>query len=75
MEKIDLPYLCGVIAGLSGIPVRIFDGDERIFFRRWYFCRRIRWRYTGQRYFASKTASDIICRRNFNITALFAAAR
>ena len=32
MEKLDLPYLCGVIAGLSGIPVRIFDGDERIFF-------------------------------------------
>ena len=26
MKNIDLEYLCSVIAGLSGIPVRIFDG-------------------------------------------------
>ena len=25
MKNIDLEYLCSVIAGLSGIPVRIFD--------------------------------------------------
>ena len=32
LENLDLNYLCGVIAGLSGIPVRIFDGEERIFY-------------------------------------------
>ena len=31
MKNIDLEYLCSVIAGLSGIPVRIFEGDERVF--------------------------------------------
>lgn len=32
MENIDLEYLCSVIAGLSGIPVRIFDGDELVYY-------------------------------------------
>ena len=32
LENIDLNYLCGVIAGLSGIPVRIFDGEEQVFY-------------------------------------------
>ena len=32
MENIDLEYLCSVIAGLSGIPVRIFDEDTVIYY-------------------------------------------
>lgn len=32
MENIDLQYLCTVIAGLSGIPVRIFDGDDLVYY-------------------------------------------
>lgn len=28
----DLNYLCSVIAGLSGIPVRIFEGETRVFY-------------------------------------------
>ena len=31
MGNIDLEYLCSVIAGLSGIPVRIFDGDVLVY--------------------------------------------
>lgn len=32
MKNIDLEYLCSVIAGLSGIPVRIFDGSFLIYY-------------------------------------------
>ena len=32
MKNIDLEYLCSVIAGLSGIPVRIFDGDILVYY-------------------------------------------
>ena len=32
MENIDLEYLCSVIAGLSGIPVRIFEGDALVYY-------------------------------------------
>mgnify|MGYP004454519221 FL=1 len=32
MKNIDLEYLCSVIAGLSGIPVRIFDGSSLIYY-------------------------------------------
>ena len=32
MKNIDLEYLCSVIAGLSGIPVRIFDGDTPVYY-------------------------------------------
>ena len=32
MKNIDLEDLCSVIAGLSGIPVRIFDGSFLIYY-------------------------------------------
>lgn len=32
MEHLDLPYLCTVIGNLSGIPVRLFQGDEQVFY-------------------------------------------
>lgn len=32
MNGIDLNYLCGVVAGLSGIPVRVFDGERQVFY-------------------------------------------
>ena len=32
MKNIDLNYLCSVIAGLSGIPVRIFEGEKQVFY-------------------------------------------
>ena len=32
MKNIDLEYLCSVIAGLSGIPVRIFNGDVLVYY-------------------------------------------
>lgn len=32
MEGIDLPYLCKTIGNLSGIPIRLFEGDERVFY-------------------------------------------
>ncbi len=32
MAEIDLAYLCSVIAGLSGVPVRIYEGDRRVFY-------------------------------------------
>lgn len=32
MKNIDLEYLCSVIAGLSGIPVRIFDGSFLVYY-------------------------------------------
>lgn len=32
MEHLDLPYLCTVIGNLSGVPIRLFRGEERIFY-------------------------------------------
>lgn len=32
MHSVDLNYLCSVIADLSGVPVRIFEGEKRIFY-------------------------------------------
>jgi len=32
MENVDLNYLCTVIGNLSGIPIRLYEGDELVFF-------------------------------------------
>ena len=32
MEYLDLPYLCTVIGNLSGIPIRLFQGQEQVFY-------------------------------------------
>lgn len=32
MKKADLKYLCTLTGNLSGIPIRVYDGDEQIFF-------------------------------------------
>ena len=32
MENVDLNYLCATIGNLSGIPIRIFEGNEQVFF-------------------------------------------
>ena len=32
MKDDDLFYLCGVIAGLSGVPVRVYRDSEQIYF-------------------------------------------
>ncbi len=32
MQNIDYNYLCGVIGNLSGIPVRVFYEETRIFY-------------------------------------------
>ena len=32
MAQIDLPYLCTTIGNLSGIPVRIFEGENLTFY-------------------------------------------
>ncbi|MGN1025976.1 MAG: hypothetical protein ACI4P4_06190, partial [Faecousia sp.] len=32
MQNIDLPYLCKVIGNLSGIPIRLYEGDTLIFY-------------------------------------------
>lgn len=32
INNIDLKYICTVIGNLSGVPIRIFDKDEQIFF-------------------------------------------
>ena len=32
MKNIDLPYLCKVIGNLSGVPIRIFQGKNLIFY-------------------------------------------
>ncbi|MGN1100161.1 MAG: helix-turn-helix domain-containing protein, partial [Christensenellales bacterium] len=32
MKKIDVRYICTVIGNLSGIPVRLFRGDEQVFY-------------------------------------------
>ena len=31
MKNIDLNYLCTVIGNLSGIPIRVFHGEEQVF--------------------------------------------
>ena len=32
MKNLDIPYLCTVIGNLSGVPIRVYDGDTRIFY-------------------------------------------
>mgnify|MGYP006887197242 CR=1 FL=1 len=32
MAQIDLPYLCTTIGNLSGVPVRIFEGESMTFY-------------------------------------------
>ncbi len=32
MKNLDIFYLCTVIGNLSGIPVRIFEGKEQVFY-------------------------------------------
>ena len=32
MADINLPYLCTTIGNLSGVPVRIFDGQRQTFY-------------------------------------------
>lgn len=32
MKNIDLRYLCKIIGNLSGVPIRIFQGENRIFY-------------------------------------------
>lgn len=32
MKNIDLKYICKVIGNLSGVPIRIFQGENRIFY-------------------------------------------
>ena len=32
MAPIDLPYLCTTIGNLSGVPVRIFEGEQLTFY-------------------------------------------
>lgn len=32
MEKLDLRYLCTVIGNLSGVPIRLYDGETLVFF-------------------------------------------
>ena len=34
MQKADLKYFCTVIGNLSGIPIRLFQDNEQIFFTR-----------------------------------------
>lgn len=32
MDNLDLNYLCSIIGNLSGVPIRLFDGDQQILF-------------------------------------------
>ena len=32
MNRLDLPYICTVMGDLSGIPIRLYQGDEEILF-------------------------------------------
>ena len=32
MEELDMNYLCSVMGSLSGVPIRLYDGDELEFF-------------------------------------------
>ena len=55
MEAVDLVYLCRSLAALSGIPVRVFRGEERVCFHApaplprdpMEVCRREIWALTG----------------------------
>ena len=31
MENIDLQYLCTVIGNLSGVPIRLYEGENLLF--------------------------------------------
>ena len=32
MKNLDIPYLCTIIGNLSGIPIRLYEGEDRIFY-------------------------------------------
>lgn len=32
MKNLDLRYLCAVIGNLAGIPIRLYSGEDRIFY-------------------------------------------
>ena len=32
MKTINLPYLCKTLANLSGIPTRVYRGEEQVFY-------------------------------------------
>lgn len=32
MKNLDIPYLCTVIGNLSGVPIRLYDGERLIFY-------------------------------------------
>ena len=32
MENLDVPYLCTVIGNLSGVPIRLYEGQEQVFY-------------------------------------------
>lgn len=32
MKKIDIPFLCTKIGNLSGIPIRLYQGDALVFY-------------------------------------------
>ena len=32
MEKLDIQYICTVIGNLSGVPIRILEDGETVFF-------------------------------------------
>ena len=32
MKNLDIPYLCTIIGNLSGVPIRLYEGEERIFY-------------------------------------------
>lgn len=32
MENIDLSYLCTVIGNLAGVPIRVYQGEDRVFY-------------------------------------------
>ena len=32
MKDFDLEYICATMGNLSGVPVRIFEGEEQVFY-------------------------------------------
>ena len=32
MESLDLRYICKVIGNLSGVPIRVYNGENLVFF-------------------------------------------
>ena len=32
MKNLDIPYLCTIIGNLSGVPIRLYEGEDRIFY-------------------------------------------